>query len=542
MKIKTSVLHFISFFILVFIPTKIFSQEERPVNILMYDLNLNLYNCFEKPYPASFDATELISAMTETGISQISLDAVNTSLSITSVEGAGTSFKHINNILTINLDRFYEKGEIFEVKINYKHKNVRDSAFYVRDGMVFTDCESAGSRKWFPCVDIPNDKAQLSLTASVPNGVQLVSNGLLIDSTVTGDTSIYKWKSDFPVATYLMAFAARDKYNLDVINWKRPDGKEMQIRFYWQPGETKFNIDNIKNKVGRMLDFFSLKYGAYPFEKLAFATLNKDFIWGGMENQTIVTLCPDCWTEELICHELVHQWFGDLISPMTWADIWLNEGFATFNEAVWVENQKGYKDYKKKIVYEAEKYLSKNPGWAIYEKSWDASEPNDSILFNEEITYSKAGCVLHLLRYVLGDSVFFNCINKYATYPNFMYGNASTSEFIGFISLISGENLNWFFDQWVYKPNHPVYQNNYRFEKMKNGKWEVNYTINQVQTNTGFFKMPVELKVTFENGKDTIIKVNNDYNLQMYKFEFNDEPKKVSFDPNNQIVLKEVKN
>lgn len=543
MNVKSSSLFIASIFTLFFNNyNEIYSQEDRSVNIIMYELNLDLFNCFTSPYLRTFDASEIISATAEKDVSQISLNAVNSSIQIDSIGGAGTSYVHNDNILTINLDRFYESGESFEIIIKYKHKNVKDSAFYVKEGMVFTDCEASGARKWFPCIDVPSDKAMFSLKAKVPAGVLLASNGLLTDSTITGDTALYKWVSDYPIATYLMVIAGKEKYNLDVINWKKPDGKEIQIRFYWQKGETRFNLDNVKNKVTKMLDLFSKMYGDYPFEKLGFATLNREFIWGGMENQTMITLCPDCWTEDLICHELVHQWFGDLITPMTWADIWLNEGFATFNEAVWFGYQNGYKEYKKNILFNAEKYLRRNPGWAIYEKAWDVSSPNNEILFNEEISYSKAGCVLHLLRYVLGDSLFFSSINQYATFQNFMYGNISTKQFASFMSLATGINLDWFFDEWVYKPNHPVYQNNFHIDEASNGKWKVNYTINQIQKNAGFFKMPVEIKVTFANGKDTTIKVNNDYNLQMFTFEFKDEPKKVSFDPNNQIVLKEVIN
>jgi aminopeptidase N len=542
MKIKIHLNFFLIQFLILISGNNLFSKTDNSVNIINYDINLDIYDCFLKPYPSSFNASVTISAVTSKEASQIDLDAVSSSISIDSIGGAGTSYRYTDNIVTINLDRYYEEGETFELTIYYQHKNIRDSAFYSRDGLVFTDCEASGARKWFPCVDAPSDKALMSLTARVPYGVLLVSNGSLADSTVAGDTCIYKWSSQFPIATYLIAIAAKDKYILDIVNWRRPDGKYMPIRFYSQIGETRFNLDNIKNKIGKMLDLYSRMYGDYPFEKLAFATLNRDFIWGGMENQTIVTLCPDCWIEDLVCHELAHQWFGDMISPMTWADIWLNEGFATFNEAIWVESNLGYKEYKKNIIFEAQKYLRKNPGWAIYQKSWDVSSPDNAVLFNEEISYSKAGCVLHLLRYVLGDSVFFDCLHQYATFPNFKYGNISTEQFVSFISLSSGQDLNWFFDEWVYKPNHPIYQNNYHIDEAGNGKWKVNYTINQIQKNAGFFKMPVELRVTFTNGKDTIIQVNNDYNLQMYSFDFKNEPKTVSFDPNNQIVLKEVRN
>ncbi len=537
---------FLQFFnivtVIVLLCPKLFSQPDSSYNVLRYALNTNLYNCFIKPYPHSFEASESIIIKAEMQTSRVSLNAVNSSLIIDSVSEAGTSFTHVSDILTINLDKLYEPDDTINIQIYYKHKDIKDSVLYVKEGLVYTDCEASGARKWFPCKDVPSDKALFSLVAKVPSTVILGSNGLLVDSLVNGDTVTYKWESNFPVATYLMVIAAKVKYNLDVVNWKKFDGKDMEVRFYWQPGETRFNLENIKKKISSMLDLFSSKYGDYPFEKLGFATTNKDFPWGGMENQTLITLCPDCWIENLVCHELAHQWFGDLITPMTWSDIWLNEGFATYNEAVWMENQKGYAEYKKNILNEAEKYLAKNPGWAIYEKSWNVSQPKDSILFNVEISYSKAGCVLHLLRYVLGDTVFFNCLNRYATAPEFKYGNASTEAFINFINTTSGEDLNWFFDEWIYNPNHPVYQNNFHIEESGRGKWKVNYTINQIQKNTVFFRMPVELKIVFKNGSEKILKVNNDYNLQTYSFEFTEEPRKVFFDPNDQIVLKQIKN
>lgn len=520
----------------------VYSQSDRTFDVLKYDLNIDIYNCFLTPFPRNFTASEIITIKATGQTGQVTLNAENFSLEIQSVSNAGISFNHSNDILTVSLDKNYEAGEEFNIEINYMHKNVKDTAFYVRDGMVYTDCEAAKARRWFPCNDEPDDKALLSLTARVPSPVLLCSNGTLADSTVYGDTISYKWVSDHPIATYLVAIIGKVNFNLNVINWTRPNGENMQVRFYWQNGETVFNINNVKSRVGKMLDLFSEKYGDYPFEKLAFATTNRDFIWGGMENQTIITLCTDCWTEDLAVHELAHQWFGDLITPFSWSDIWLNEGFATFNEAVWVESQKGYNDYKKTILSEAVKYLSRNPGWSIYEKSWATSLPVDDILFNSEISYSKAACVIYMLRNILGDSVFFNCIKAYTTNPDFMFGNIDTEKFIKFINEQSVTDLNWFFDQWLFKPNHPVYQNNSKIDKTGDGKWKVDYTINQIQKNTGFYKMPADLKIIFQNGKDTTITVNNDYNLQMFSFEFTQEPKKIFFDPENKIILKEVKN
>lgn len=516
------------------------AQPQDTFDVINYSLYLDLFNCFIKPYPSSFTAEETITLKANTRIGEIKLNAHNASLLVDSISKAGISFTHDSNILSIKLDKFYESEEAFDVKIYFRHKDVIDSAVYVGDGLFYTDCETQGARRWFPCKDMPNDKATMNLIAKVPSNVLLASNGVLIDSTIIRDTTKYNWYSEHPISTYLISVVGKVNFNLDIIYWKRLETQDsIEIRFYWQDGETAYNLNNIKTKILRMLDIFSAKYGSYPFDKLGFATTNSQFPWGGMENQTMVTLCPNCWTELLICHETIHQWFGDMISPERWSDIWLNEGFATYNEAIWLESQQGYSEYKNHILNEAEKYLSKNPGWPIYNQEEDEKITNDIILFNDAIKYSKAACVLHQLRYVLGDSVFFNCLYLYSTNPDFKYSNISTKEFIDFVNDVSNREMNWFFDKWIYQPNHPVYQNNYNIEKTGVDKWEVDYTVYQVQTNSSFFKMPIELRFVFGD-RDTLIKIDNNYNLQTFSFEFEEEPQKISFDPNNEIVLKEV--
>lgn len=521
----------------------VYSQVDTNINIIKYDLDFDLYNNLLEPYPMSFSAVNTVSMLAGQTIGQITLNAYNYSLIIDSVSGSGMSFVHENDMLRINLDRFYSSGELFDVKIYYRHKDVFDTAFYSFSGLIYTDSETSGARRWFPCKDVPNDKAMLKLRARVPADVKFVSNGLLTDSTVTGNSLFYTWETNIPVTTYLTAMAGSKNYILDVFYWKKPSepNDSIQIRFYRQPGETMFNYININNKLPDMLDLFSKLYGDYPFEKIAFATVDKHFPWGGMENQTIITLCPNCWTEDLICHELAHQWFGDMISPNSWADIWLNEGFATYNEAIWAEYKKGQSEYRRNIINEALKYLRNDPGWPIYNKSWDNSDPNNLEVFNSEVTYSKSACVIYMLRYVLGDSVFFDCLKAYTSHPEFRFGNITTSSFIDLCEQISGRKLDWFFSQWLLYPGYPVYENNFKTEKGSDGKWETDYTINQIQKNKVFYEMPVELKVTFSDMSDSTLKVRNYYNFQIYNFEFDKKPEKISFDPDNEIVLKKVK-
>ena len=519
------------------------AQIDTNINVIKYDLEFDLINTFQEPYPKTYSAVNVVSLMVNSTAGQITLNAENYSLIIDSVSGSGQTFVHENDLLKINLDKFYNSGDMFDVKIYFRHKEIFDTAYFAFKGLMYTDSETAGARRWFPCKDIPNDKVMLRLSARVPEKVLFVSNGLLVDSVYKNNSLHYTWETNIPISTYLIAMAGSKNYKLEVFNWKKlkPPYDNVEIRLYSQPGETKFNYDNIKNKLPEMLEVFSKLYGDYPFEKIAFVTTDRNFPWGGMENQTLVTLCPDCWYESLIVHELVHQWFGDMITPNTWADIWLNEGFATFNEAIWDEYNKGPKEYKKNIQNEAMKYLSADPGWELYNKDWAVSKPNDDVVFNSNVTYSKAASIVYMLRYVLGDSVFFDALQAYTDNPQFRFGNVTTSEFQAAVEQVSALDLDWFFSQWLMKPGFPEYEFNFTTEKSKNGKWKTDYTINQIQSNKIFYQMPVELKVKFTDGSEQLLKERNSYNFQTFNFEFDKEPERIIFDPNNWIVLKKIK-
>ncbi|HEX7357277.1 MAG TPA: M1 family aminopeptidase [Ignavibacteriaceae bacterium] len=509
-------------------------------DVIDYKLNLDLFNCFISPYPKSFTGSVIVTFQVDSTLNSIKLNAVNSSLVIDSVRLAGVSFSHLSNILTINLNRTYNVGETAQVKIYYKHNNVSDGAFYVSNGFLFTDCEPEGARKWFPCWDKPSDKATLDLTARVPATVKLGSNGYLADSTKIVDTIYYNWISNDPIATYLMVMTGKVNYNLDIVYWNKISNPNdsIPIRFYWNQGESVSALNNMKIKVPQMMTTYSQLFGEHPFEKNGFATLNNQFVWGGMENQTLTSLCPNCWDESLIAHEFAHQWFGDMITCATWADIWLNEGFATYTEALWLEHLYGYSSYKSEIVSDASTYLSSNPGWAISDPSWAVVTPNVNTLFNYAITYMKGACVLHLLRYVMGDADFFDGLYSYANDPDLKYKSAVIPDFKEHMSTAYGEDLSWFFDAWIYQPNHPVYQNQYWFQNISTGIWEVGFVARQTQTNSSFHKMPIEIKLSFSSGADTTIRVMNDSNNQIYSWNFTRQPVNIVFDPSNNIVLK----
>jgi hypothetical protein len=507
-------------------------------DVLNYKLNLDIRSCFISPYPKSFIAANEMTFRVDTALSSITLNAVNTSLVIDSVRLAGTSFTHTSNILTINLNRTYAVGETTQVRIYYRHNNITDVGFFVSGGMVFTDAEPEGARCWYPCWDRPSDKATLDLTAKTPATVKLGSNGRLADSTTVGDTTWFHWVSRDPISTYLVVMSAKVNYGLHILYWHKISNPNdsIPIRFYYNAGENPLPMEQI---ILPMTTRYSTLFGEHPFEKNGFATLNNLFVWGGMENQTLTSLCPGCWQEYYVSHEYAHQWFGDMITCGTWADIWLNEGFATYTEALWHEYTIGYAQYKSDVVSDANSYLSGNPGWPMYNPSWAVVTPDNNTLFNFAITYARGSAVLHMLRYSLGDSLFFAALKSYATdVVDFKFGNVVTADFITKISQVAGQDMSWFF-AWVYQANHPVYGNTYNITNLGGGQWQVAFKARQTQTNTGFFPMPLTLKVSFTSGADTTFRVMNSVNNQVFAFRFGRQPTTLAFDPNNDIVIKQ---
>lgn len=508
-------------------------------DVLKYTMNIDLLDQFDAPFPQNFEADIVVQFRVDSALNNIKLDAVNSSLQINNVGLAGSSFSHQDDTLNIILDQIYQPGDIVDVSIDYEHFNVEDGAFYVSNEFVFTDCEPEGARHWFPCYDKPSDKAALDLTALVPSDVRLGSNGALIDSTITGNELSYNWVSENPIATYIMVISAKRNYNLDIVYWERPSDQAMiPFRYYYNDGEDPSVIEAMALD---MSDHFSAGYGEYPFEKNGFATLNSEFTWGGMENQTLTSLCPGCWGESLVAHEFAHQWFGDMISPGTWADLWLNEGFATWSEAYWYESYAGYSAYKNDIEANANYYLSANPGWPIYNPSWIEETPPQGELFNYAITYTKSSCILHQFRYIVGDSLFFKAIKAYATdAENFMFQSATTDDFIDKMSEGVGEDMSWYFDNWVKQANHPIYDNEYYFSGTDDGGWHVHFKAKQVQNNPEFFPMVLNIFVAFDDLSDTIVRFRNMTNNEDFVFDFEKQPVYLAFDLTDEIVLKQA--
>ncbi len=506
-------------------------------DVLHYKLLLDWYANYSSPYNHDYKAVETVKFVVDSTLNAIQLNAGDSSIVVDSVRLAGTSFMHYDGILNINLDAVYNPGDSVSVMICFTHKNYVDLTFHANSGFVFTDCSPEKARNWFPCWDRPFDKATFEVVVNTKNGVELCSNGALVSSTVSGDTLVSHWKSRDPMSTYIMANLSNLNFNYIEDYWHKPSNPQdsIPVLYYYNNGDV---VDSLRIHMTDMMNYFSSIYGEYPFEKLGWATLNEDFPWSGMENQTIISLYPNGWNDKnTTSHEFAHHWFGDLITHATWADIFVKEGFPSYSASLWANHLYGRPGYLQSILEFNSYYLQYNPGWPIYNPSWASTTPAPNVLFNYAITYSKSACVLHSLRGVIGDTAFFKTLKSYATDTNLMYKTATVNDFVNKVNSNTGADYTWFFDQWLNNANHPIYNNNSLISNI-GADWYVDYTISQTQTDAPFFKMPVEVEVLFTDNSDTLMRVMNDVNDQTFTFAFNKEPKTVVFDPMVKILPK----
>ena len=515
------------------------SLSDLAFHTISYRMNIDLYHCFAAPFPRDFNASLIIKIEADSALQSVRLNATDSSLTIDSVSLAGSSFTHADNLLTINLNHTCQPGDQAEIGIYYHHENVSDNAFFAGNGMAFTNCEPDRARNWFPCHDVPSDKAAFELTAITPSDVKLGSNGVLADSLIHGDTITWHWISTDPLATYLAVISASDNYLLKMNYFPKLSdlSDSIPVRFYYHPDE---DPGPVYNSIVPLAAYYQSIFCDYPFRKAGFASMNDLFYGGGMENQTLISLCTTCWREALAAHEFAHMWFGDMITCRTWADLWLNEGFATWATVFWQEHKEGFESYKSFMIkYYAIPYLANNPGWPVADSAWMTRVPSFDTLFNTYITYEKGACLVHQLRYVLGDSVFLRVLKAYCTDTALRYRSASIGDMMKVVNEVSGDNFDWFFNDWLFRPNHPHYRNTYDLvEKEKNG-FEVRFRTEQTQPDPPFFRMILPVKIIFADSTDTLVRVMNNVSDQLFTWTFAKQPARLIFDPDTNIMLKE---
>ncbi len=389
---------------------------------------------------------------------------------------------------------------------------------------------TTGARNWFPCYDHPHDKATSEIILHLPSGLRAVANGSLVSQDTSGDIWTFHWRENYPIATYLISFAAADYVIIhDTLNY---GDYTMPIISYTHRDDSADAAEDWSN-LPLILSFYSDLFGVYPFitEKYGMVKLPNDG-WA-MENQTntfwAINTPGTHYYEATVAHEASHQWWGDMISPGTWKDIWLNEGFATYCEALYMDYWPGGTPYEDYIVGLMNYYLA----YENYPMGHPITIYNPPDLWNPT-TYEKGACVLHMLRQLVGDSVFFQILRTYA--DSFKYGNAITSEFTSLVEDISGMDLSWFFDEWLYHAGHPIYDVCWGITESTPCTLTIRIEQTQCQNwNVPIFKMPIEFRAESED-VETTFTVWDSLQVQEFQIVLGFRPENLIMDPHHKVL------
>jgi aminopeptidase N len=441
------------------------------------------------------------------------------------------TYSQENGSLDITLDRPYASGQEFEVEISYQGVPSQNLTFTQHAGqpIVYSLDEPIGAREWFPCHDVPDDKATAEMRITIPGNMIAASNGRLTETATNADgTRTYTWEEECPIATYLISVAATN-YTLLHDTYASASGTMDVVHYVYRELVNEAQEDF--NLTVSMIAFFSRVFGEYPFfqEKYGHA-----LIPGGtaMEHQTCTSypaqrVLGTHAYDWVVAHELAHSWWGDFVTCGDWKDIWLNEGFATYSDALWHEEIGGKAGLKARMQQHKDAYLTHQPPeHPIY-------DPPQGHLFCR-IIYQKAAWVLHMLRFVVGDQNFWDILAAYR--QRFGGGSALTPDFIAVCEEVSGQNLGWFFSEWIYGLGIPAYE--FGWGRVP-GNNTVRVVVNQIQQDCPLFRMPVELEFVFGDGSTQRETVVVDQARHSFDFSLSRVPIDVRFDPDFWILCRQ---
>lgn len=446
---------------------------DTTIDVISYDAEFDWYSALltpkvQRPERKANARMKAVVASRVDNLTQIEFDAVT--LIIDSISSGGTPIQFTKNVrsVTMMLPTPLQRGENVELTIHYAiTRDDRAIFFYSKSdaaadnspyASAYTISEPEDSRRWYPCNDQPDDKALFSVRIRVPKGFTAVSNGVRIDSIGDGDTASYQsWRHNVPMPPYLFAVSASE-YIMYPQVYTRPDSSRVPISNYHfdiDQNGTFYNATRALANIPLMFEAFEERFGVYPFETYGHVTVSP-FQYGGMEHQTMSTINRRWLAGDVeggYAHELAHHWFGNLVTCATWADIWLNEGGASWGEAVYEEHRTGADGYMQILWSKRARYmqtgLNEPPIYNI----------PIGILFNEATTYNKSSWVYHMMRRNVGDDVFFPAIRSYL--DKFKVGSAQTFQLLSHLKEAApNPRVSWdtFFDQWLVKAGHPVFE------------------------------------------------------------------------------------
>ncbi|KPH12961.1 M1 family aminopeptidase [Chryseobacterium sp. ERMR1:04] len=367
--------------------------------------------------------------------------------------------------------------------------------------------EPYGAQEWFPTKQSMNDKIdRFDFKITTPSQYSVAANGKMMSETILPNgQKLTFWRTMYPTAAYLIALSVTNFVKLNDTIGNPPFPFVNYI--YPSTASNTISMSNIE-WTKEMMNTFEAYIGPYPFrnEKYGHMEANID---GGMEHQTMSTMAG--WDKDLIAHELAHQWFGDKITCGAWNDIWLNEGFATFgehfaNEKLLMTNT----EFMTYLLGEKDDITSE-PGGSSYID--DANIGDSGYIFSGRLSYSKGGYIVRMLKWVLGDDVFYSAIRDYLSSPNLAYGYARTADLNASLLQSTGKDFTEFFNDWVYGEGYPTYD--IKWKQVGN---QVTFKASQIQSSptVSFFEMPLPIKVTGTGGETAYFALNNTSNNQYF--------------------------
>ncbi len=485
------------------------------------------------------EATVLLN-FKKAGIQQIRLDLTGTSselhgkgmtvVSITS-NGKSLSFSHRSNELLITIPPS-SLGQ--QLSITIKYQGVPDAGFAIKknrhnDRSFFSDNWPNLGHHWLPLVDHPYDKATCEFIVTAPMHYKVVSNGLLQEETLLMDgNKLTHWKQSVPIAPWLFVLGVADFAVQYVDSF---EGKSIETWVYRQDRNAGFY--DFATPTKQALTFFSEYVGPFAYEKLANIQSNNST--GGMEaasaimySENSVTGKRDARWQEVIVHELAHQWFGDAVTESDWDDVWLSEGFSTYFTLLYAAHSKGHAEFVNGLKTSREqisKYLAKNQDSPIVH-----NQLSDMAKVTSALTYQKGAWVLHMLRELMGEPDFKKGIQSY--YKKYFNTNATTTDFRQEMEQASGLDLQSFFAQWLYQEGMPKIKAQWTWDGKKN---ELKVTLEQTQLNA--FSFPLEIGiVTVGKESPEVQKVIMNTKQSTFTFPFETKPVSIGIDPRTKLL------
>ncbi len=468
--------------------------------------------------------------------SNIQIDLMN-ALTVDSVKQRNISLvrQHTNNTLSFDFPASINAGVLDSVSIYYKGTPPNNGfgsfeiTTHAGTPVMWTLSEPYGSRDWWPCKNGLDDKADsVDILITTPSQYKAASNGMLQNETLVagGTKKTAYWKHRYPIASYLVCFAVT---NYTVFNNSVLLGNtNLPMQTYCYPESLVAFQAGTQNTLDAM-QYFHNNFGDYPFIKEKYGHIQ--FSWGGgMEHQTASFMVN--LNESLVAHELGHQWFGDKVTCGSWEDIWLNEGFATYLAAVYLENK-----YPANTLNSRRNVIN-NITSATGGSVWIDDTTSVGRIFSGRLSYNKGSYLLYMLRWKLGDQVFLNGIRQYMKDPKLAYGFAKTDDLKRNLEQVSGQNLTEFFKDWFKGQGYP----SYNVEWTPIGSEYVNIKMNQTTSHASvdFFELPVALKFKNATQEKTIV-VDNKTNGETFFRNIGFIADTVLIDPEYWLVSKNNK-